>query len=146
MSDDSFTGYRKKAANDTDTDVDDKEDAGMEVDEKPKLERKWYKHVYKSSLRKSQVHNRLGYQNKRQQSRPQQRMDWKMSNQEDRKPLFDLRSRTIDRNRRDNQLQKDYVTNLSKLYFPKATVDKTFVIAVDRDERREVQMRLNSNK
>lgn len=91
MSEKSFNEYRSKDVK--------HEDDEMEVDQ-PVKERKWYKHVYKGSQRKGNL--------RQHKSGSNQRNNQQKGNLDERKPLMDLRSRTIDRNRRDAQLQKEY--------------------------------------
>lgn len=98
MSDKSFDEYRTEEIKE--------EDDNMEVED-PVIERKWYKHVYKSSHRKG---NFRQYKSSQIQGYSQQKKENRVKyDKEDRKPILDLRTRTIDHNRRDGQLQKGYM-------------------------------------
>lgn len=97
MSEKQFNEYRVKDEEDIKEDDVDME----EVDQKPPKERKWYKHVYKSSQRKVNF--------RPHQPVPKHRSKQQKGFHGERKPILDLRSRVIEHNRRDAQLQKEYV-------------------------------------
>lgn len=74
-----------------------KDEDNMEVDQAPK-ERKWYKHVYKSS-KKGHLRGHKSYSAGDRNDR-----------KNDQKIPLDLRSRVIGRNLRDVKLQEEYMT------------------------------------